>query len=245
MKFVIGDIHGEISKLTTLVDFVKEMDSKAEFIFIGDYIDKGENPKETLDYLMELDQSSFCQFLMGNHEYYWIKYTIDNNAIGEYLLKYGGKQTINSFNKNASIMETKNRMITRYSQIFNNLIPFWTNEKYFISHSGIRPQDIDVVPANIKIENFLFNRYDFIKMNKFYGNHKLYIFGHTGFYSPFFDGYKIGIDTAACFLEDQPLTAFCLDGCIFLNSNRTQFSLNSINRNCSPVIPRVKPWRMN
>jgi hypothetical protein len=37
------------------------------------------------------------------------------------------------------------------------------------------------------------------------------IFGHTGFYYPYSNEYKIGVDTAACFLETQPLTAFCIE----------------------------------
>ena len=38
MKFIIGDIHGEITKLKLLVKFIKDIDDKPELIFIGDYL---------------------------------------------------------------------------------------------------------------------------------------------------------------------------------------------------------------
>ena len=47
MKFIIGDIHGEITKLKLLVKFIKDIDDKPELIFIGDYLDKGESSKKT------------------------------------------------------------------------------------------------------------------------------------------------------------------------------------------------------
>ena len=57
MKLVIGDIHGEIKKLSDLVNFILKSHSNPQFIFIGDYLDKGENVKETLNFLMEIQQN--------------------------------------------------------------------------------------------------------------------------------------------------------------------------------------------
>src|SRR5690606_25495261 len=75
--FVIGDIHGELGKLMSLLanikDHVKLGDSDSyELIFVGDYIDRGPDSFGVLSLVREL-QSNPGPFtkvttLMGNHE---------------------------------------------------------------------------------------------------------------------------------------------------------------------------------
>jgi diadenosine tetraphosphatase ApaH/serine/threonine PP2A family protein phosphatase len=111
-----------------------------------------------------------------------------------------------------------------------------------MTHSGIPPGYFDIEISRIPQEKLLFNRYDFISSEKFFFGKKI-IFGHTGFFSPLYDTFKIGIDTAACYIESQPLTAFCAEGEFFIDSTGNRFLLNAIDLSCCPVIPRVKPWR--
>ena len=68
MIFVIGDIHGEILKLKKIISNILNMGKYPTLVFIGDYIDKGENSKEVLDYLLDLQTKENCIFLWGNHE---------------------------------------------------------------------------------------------------------------------------------------------------------------------------------
>jgi serine/threonine protein phosphatase 1 len=67
---VIGDIHGEITKLKALISVLRDrglLDHK--LIFLGDYIDRGEDSVATLDYLTELkSRYPHLKFLKGNHE---------------------------------------------------------------------------------------------------------------------------------------------------------------------------------
>ena len=106
MKFIIGDIHGEITKLKLLVKFIKDIVDRPELIFIGDYLDKGESSKKTLDFLIQLKNELKCVFIEGNHEYQWLNVSKENN-IEEYLLKYGGKLTINSFEGRENVFQIK------------------------------------------------------------------------------------------------------------------------------------------
>ena len=241
MNYVIGDVHGEINKLKRLIYFIRKLDDKPKFIFIGDYIDKGFNSKETLDYLVDFNKEFECVFLIGNHEFYWME---ESREIDEYLLKYGGKQTIKSF-KSSSINETRFLLNNDYKDFFKSLIPYYIFNNYFISHSGFNPLNSSVNINEIPIEDFLFNRYDFIKTNHFFKEKYKVIFGHTGFYSPYVDKYKIGIDTGACFLEEQPLTAFCLEKEFFLNSKGKLTNLLNITNTMCPSIIRSKPWQEN
>jgi len=241
MNYVIGDIHGEIEKLKQLIYFVHKLDDNPKFIFIGDYIDKGFNPKKTLDYLVDISKEFECVFLMGNHEFYWMQ---ESAEIDKYLLKYGGKQTIKSFKCN-SINETRSLLINDYKVFLTKLVPYHFFNNYFISHSGFNPLNTSRIITEIPIEDFLFNRYDFIKTNQFFKEKYKVIFGHTGFYTPYVDKYKIGIDTGACFLEEQPLTAFCLEKEFFLNSKGNFTDLLNIPKNICPSIIRSNPWREN
>jgi diadenosine tetraphosphatase ApaH/serine/threonine PP2A family protein phosphatase len=111
-----------------------------------------------------------------------------------------------------------------------------------ITHSGIPPELFMVNLENIPCDRLLFNRYDFISTDQLYFGKRV-IFGHTGFYSPYFDGFKIGIDTAACYLEEQPLTAFCIEDEFFIDSGKNIVKLTNLDQTFCPAIPRVKAWR--
>lgn len=242
MKFVIGDIHGEIAKLELLVKFIKNIDDKPELIFIGDYLDKGESSKKTLDFLIQLKNELKCVFIEGNHEYQWLNVSKENN-IEEYLLKYGGLLTMDSFTDIDNVFQMKDLLLNQYKDFFKNLVPYWENEKYAVTHSGIPPKYYNKELSSIEKSQFMFNRYEFIKIEEKHKG-KIVIFGHTGFYEPYFDGVKIGIDTSACYLKNQPLTSFCIDQEYFINSNNEKLDLNDINLNQCPNIVRLKPWRI-
>jgi serine/threonine protein phosphatase 1 len=235
MSFVIGDIHGEISKLEKLIDNILLVDSDPNLIFIGDYIDKGENPFEVLKYLDVLQHKFSCEFLLGNHEHVWMGSMLKPDH--EYLLKYGGRKTMDSFGC-SDILETKNKMMSEFEAFFKSLKKYHQSEEYFICHSGISEAYFNTQPDAIPEKEYLFNRYDFIGNNKLYLNRFKIIFGHTAFYSPYVDSYKIGIDTAACFMPSQPLTAFNTRDKYFINSNNSTKAIESFNSMERPNIVR-------
>jgi len=241
MKYVIGDIHGEYTKLKSLMQFISKKDKSPSLVFIGDYVDKGENPKKCLDYLLELSGIYDCNFIMGNHEYKWIEYSENEPETGDYLLKYGGLNTIKSFSDRINIKSVQEILLTEYALLFNALIPFWQNENYFVCHSGIPSSMYSTQPHDFTLNDFLFNRYNFIQSQKLYLGKKV-IFGHTGFYYPYVDRYKIGIDTSACYIKEQPLTSFCLDDASFINSNGEVSQIEEYQLDRSPSIVRRIPY---
>jgi serine/threonine protein phosphatase 1 len=242
MNFVIGDIHGEYTKLKALVTNILFIDIDPTLIFIGDYTNKGENPSATLKYLTELNTNKKCIFLRGNHEYYWEALTSDLEKHTDVLMKYGAQNTIESIDKQLSLTDIQKILFKEFNSVLGQLRNFYVTENYIITHSGIPPMYYQTEIENIPADKFLFNRYDFISLEKLYFDKKV-IFGHTGFYSPYYDGFKICIDTAACYLEYQPLTAFCTDQEFFINSTNNTIQLSEINKSFCPAIPRVKAWR--
>lgn len=244
MKFVVADIHGEISKLKDLISHIISVDNQPYFVFIGDYLDKGESPYKVLRYLVELSSQYECVFLIGNHEYVWLNLYQNSEKYFPYLTKYGGMNTVESLGCQ-SIKDAHGKMLNEFSDFFDNLVGFWANEEFVVVHSGILPEDYNKRLEDIPLDRLLFNRYDFIKHEQLYLDKYRVIFGHTGFYYPYIDPYKVGIDTSACYLRDQPLTAFCLDNLRFYNSNNHIIKIDSVDDKIScPMITRVKPWRI-
>ena len=62
--FVIGDIHGELEQLKTLIQKIN-LNDEDELYVLGDVIDRGPSSIEALQYLMTM---SNCTCIAGNHE---------------------------------------------------------------------------------------------------------------------------------------------------------------------------------
>ena len=163
MKYVVGDIHGEITKLSELVNNILIQDPDPEFVFIGDYLDKGEDVVAALKYLIELEFSYPCVFLYGNHEYLWLNLN-NNNAVetAQYLNKYGGVTTIKSL-KAREIFDAQKILLERFEPFFLKLRPYWYDDSFMVVHSGISPEDYNINIKDIHLQKLLFNRYDFLK----------------------------------------------------------------------------------
>jgi len=243
MIFVIGDIHGEITKLRNLITSLKEFDIE-KLIFIGDNIDKGENSRGTLIYLQELSKSYECDFIIGNHEYCWMNF-VDNGKYKDFLIKWGGLATLDDFKiKDFNPLSIKKKILIPFKDLFNQLKTYVIVGEFFISHSGLNPGSYSIKNLNqINIEEFIFQRYDFIKYDKRIIN-KIIIFGHTQFYRPFYDTFKLGIDTGATYIKNGPLTAFELKNRFFIDHFNNKVNLNDLDLNSCPALVREPPYRI-
>lgn len=73
MIYAIGDIHGSMLELKALHNIImrhsKAHDEEHTVVFLGDYIDRGENSKHVVDFLSKKPFKGFKHFyLKGNHE---------------------------------------------------------------------------------------------------------------------------------------------------------------------------------
>jgi serine/threonine protein phosphatase 1 len=241
MTFVVGDIHGEISKLKKLIENINLLDESNKLVFIGDYVNKGENSKEVLEYLLLLKRKKpSIIFLMGNHEYYYLQY-IKHKRCEKEILKYGLETTFVDFKMDLDNIGEK--FYEPYKEIFDNLKSYYETDKYFVSHAGIDLSYMEQDFTTLSEEKFfLFSRYDFFNyQDKIHG--KIAVFGHTGFNYPYYDGYKIGIDTGAVYSSESRLTAFCLEEEYFINNENEKTYLNELKLDRTPWINRVEPYR--
>jgi hypothetical protein len=65
VRWIIGDIHGMLAPLEALVGRVQGRDRGAQFIFVGDYINRGPESKGVIDLLLALPNA---RFVRGNHD---------------------------------------------------------------------------------------------------------------------------------------------------------------------------------
>lgn len=93
---VVGDIHGTDPLLNGLIRKIKAK-GPSRLVFVGDYVDRGEDSAKVLQRLYELSQSDpNAVFLAGNHEAMMLNF-IDSPENALRWLKFGGLQTLASF----------------------------------------------------------------------------------------------------------------------------------------------------
>lgn len=192
-----GDIHGHYFEIKNLVDLVKPTDHDT-LVFVGDYIDRGKQSFEVMEYMLELQQMYNCVFLTGNHEDMFMDYLSGINET--FYLNNGGVETVKSyslhgfdisgytFHENRTFPET-------HLNFMRKLKLYHEDDNYIYVHAGFRPQ-IKLL-KNQRRSDLLWIRDDFI--NSLYNFGKKVIFGHTPAKIPHVSETKIGIDTGVCY----------------------------------------------
>ena len=169
--FIIGDIHGQFSKLKKIISSaVKDLTSDDTFIFLGDYIDRGPESFEVIEFLIKLSSGYKTVFLRGNHEDMFIRFAArgDNNDV---YLSNGGGYTIRSYIKNLN-----NFIIPEsHKAFFNSLKLYYEQDDFIAVHAGLRP-GVNSVQEQKKYD-LIWIREDFYKHPGRWG--KTVIFGHT------------------------------------------------------------------
>jgi serine/threonine protein phosphatase 1 len=187
---IIGDIHGCRRTLERLIRQVEPDPRQDLVIFVGDYIDRGKDPKGVVDLILSLPgypQQVRC--LMGNHEAMFLDALSGRNR--SLHLFNGGRTTLKSYH----IREAEPARIPldhlRFYQSLQHMIEL---EDAFVVHAGFRPG----IPVDQQaLEDLVWIREPFIYSTYDFG--KTVIFGHTVFPSPFIGKNKIGIDTGAVY----------------------------------------------
>jgi len=99
---VIGDVHGRADLLASLVAQIEAHPiagaPECDVIFVGDYIDRGEDSQAVLKQVQHLAQSrESWHALQGNHEVMMTEFLEDPGTNGRRWLRFGGLQTLASF----------------------------------------------------------------------------------------------------------------------------------------------------
>jgi serine/threonine protein phosphatase 1 len=65
VRWIIGDIHGMLASLETLVRAIDRVDPDRQLMFVGDYVNRGPNSKGVIDFLLSLPE---VHTIRGNHD---------------------------------------------------------------------------------------------------------------------------------------------------------------------------------
>lgn len=202
---VIGDIHGCYHELKRLLRKLKDSgkyNSKTDkLIFLGDYIDRGDNSRLVVKTIRKMQKKNKNVIaLMGNHEDMLINYVAKGNIDWAYN---GANKTLNSYTGFNSEFESDIEWMKS--------LPLYHQDKNFIYvHAGL---DLKKPLSEQTRNTMLWTREEFIYDTTKYN--KRVIYGHTpsvaitGLNKPYTFNGNIGIDTGCIF--DGALTALIID----------------------------------
>ena len=196
-KIIITDIHGEFEKFQSLLDKISPVNDD-EFIFLGDYIDRGKNPQKVIDKIIEISRTNKCTCLKGSHEYAYLHARMGDEYYKFLFWNYGGIQTAECYGGFDEIYQV-------HGDFLEGLKPYYMTDKYLFIHAGIRP-GIPFEEQNEK--DFYYIRWDFI--NNPHNLPQKIIFGHTDFKDVQIQPDKICIDTGCGKYPDAHLTAMII-----------------------------------
>lgn len=92
--FVLGDVHGEFTKLKGVLDLVEFDYENDVLISLGDVVDRGIQSYDVVEHLLTIKNLIAIQ---GNHDYHWLNYL---KGLPNVLWTQGGAETLYSYEIN-------------------------------------------------------------------------------------------------------------------------------------------------
>lgn len=218
--YAFGDVHGRADLLVRLFEKVEAdiaehaADQKIVMIFLGDYIDRGFQSREVIEFLISERVTKYqCIYLKGNHEEALLKF-MNDPTFGPRWAGYGGLETLTSYSVKPPRIRTVGEEWTTACDALNEAMPAEhrrflsslevsaTVGDYIFVHAGLRPGK----SLEDQVEqDALWIREDFLNDTSSFG--VIVVHGHTPISAPHRDFRRIGIDTGA-YLSGK-LTAAC------------------------------------
>jgi len=136
--FAIGDIHGCFKAFQILLEQKIQLIKSDKIILLGDYIDRGTQSKEVVDYIIDLQAKGFDMVpLLGNHEAMLLDAFKNTELISKWI-QNGGSETLRSFD-----IKSLNDIEPMYIGFFKGLHYYFVFEEYLFVHAGFNDSDIN------------------------------------------------------------------------------------------------------
>jgi serine/threonine protein phosphatase 1 len=156
MRWIIGDIHGMLRPLETLLVSIRARDYNPKFIFAGDYVNRGPDSARVIDLLLSLDHATF---LRGNHDdifdlilhgecYVQDEKTPDSLAAFRWFAQHGLRTTLTSYRISTGDIDrllrkpnpqTLAQMLSAvppaHRKFIRTLVPFVEFDDIFVAHA--------------------------------------------------------------------------------------------------------------
>ncbi|MCL1865048.1 MAG: serine/threonine protein phosphatase [Spirochaetes bacterium] len=169
--YLVGDIHGQLSKLKKLISDIKsDIEPDDLIIFLGDYIDRGPESFEVIEFLLKLKSENNIICLIGNHEDMFLRFVSTGDNYNNYMAN-GGKHTIRSYSRNLKGFNIPES----HKKFYNSLKLYYEDDLFIAVHAGISPKVRNITDQ--ERVDLIWIREDFYRYNKRWD--KTVIFGHT------------------------------------------------------------------
>lgn len=221
--WAIGDIHGRLDLLQPLVEAIAadlngSTATRKVVIFLGDYIDRGQDSRDVLRLLAALStvQGVEWRFLKGNHEQAMLDFLADPSA-GARWCEYGGDNALRSYGLRVPELahraeawarvsaDLQHKLTDAETAFLEGLELSVTVGDYFFSHAGARP---GVALDRQSPADLMWIRQPFLNSEAAF--ERVVVHGHTPTTRVHADRRRIGIDTKA--YDSGILTALRLEG---------------------------------
>lgn len=202
---VVGDIHGCDSLLEQLLGQIATVrNCPDQVVFLGDYVDRGEQSAAVLHRLHALTKEAGAICLMGNHEQMMLDFLESPEKNGPRWLRYGGLQTLASFGL-GHIAETSTEETWKDARAelrralgpelefwLRSLPVYWRSGNMAVVHAGADPR---ARLSDQTRRSLLWGHPDFLKVPR--QDDLWVIHGHTIVENIAAEQGRIGIDTGA------------------------------------------------
>ncbi len=215
--YAIGDIHGRNDMLEELIWRISDDLNGAaggQLIFLGDYVDRGGDSRGVITRLLSLSRDwPETVFLKGNHEEIMLEFLAEPEDLPHWL-DWGGEETLESYDINpvglpkAALAEQWLASAPKSHLDFLKSLKLTHIEgDYLFVHAGVRPG----APLEDQTEaDLLWIRKRFHNAPPEDRPDYVVVHGHTPVNKPEDAGWRIGVDTGACY--GGMLTAVVLEG---------------------------------
>jgi serine/threonine protein phosphatase 1 len=216
--YAVGDIHGRDDLLADVHAAIDDdafdiQDMQVE-VYLGDYVDRGDNSAAVLDRLIERAALRNSIFLRGNHEAIFQSFLERQLSIDEWR-QFGGIETCISYGCDPALLRPgvssseaaellMPRVPAQHLAFLATLQDSFVIGDYFFVHAGVRPG----LPLGAQSPKDLhWIREGFLDYAGSFG--KIIVHGHSPVKSPEFRVNRINIDTGA--FATNRLTCLKLD----------------------------------
>lgn len=218
--YAIGDIHGCLPELNALMvkieaDAAAQDGARAQFVFLGDYVDRGPDVKGVIDRLIDIrDMRPETIFLKGNHEAALMDF-LDHPEDMTGWLDWGGRETLKSYgapyDPKTPPIEAAGALAAGMPQhhldFIRSLSLYHEAEDYLFVHAGLRPGR---ALAEQHEQDLLWIRNVFNNAAAHERPDRVVVHGHQPYDQPLDKGWRIGVDTGVYY--SGRLSAVVLEG---------------------------------
>lgn len=134
----IGDIHGHSDALKALLIAI-EPQPEDNFVFLGDYVDRGPDTKGVIDQIIELKTKTNVFCVLGNHEEMILAAYQGGKAEHKFWCKFGGNEAMASYG-----IENVKNIPGNHLLFIADCKDYFESEHYIFVHAHCNPLEIDI-----------------------------------------------------------------------------------------------------